>query len=715
MHRARWQAVAALCLVPVLLAGCLSMDEPTPTPTSSPMSSLPASSAGPTATPAESPTPSSDARHDEDELLIAVPELPGRLLPPIDALADSIAVDLVHRTLYRLDDRLQPVPDLAAGPPEVSKDGLTWTIDLDLDGARFSSGRPVTAADVAGSLELARSPVCKMERDVCGVAQVLDSAEVSEDGTTLVLHLEQRFSPMLAELLARLPILDMTAVDTAATSIVSAAGDLKPTAPDELVTSVYRAVEADDCISADPPDGCRLADHQEELEAMLTGAGVSLPRLVAFTDSTGQVDSAAYADALLDRVASLGQVLTGTGRDRRAAALGLVDGFAPAFGAGPYRVISVEPGKRMVFVPIPGQSDTPAIPRVVLEVVTDPSVAVTRLQAGDIDWVPRVDRPLADAVNSSGRAAHADVRPLDASWVLVFNTRRGHPYRDALTRAAFAACIDRAGLTASVGGGEAIEATTPLAAGSWGMQAVPGAGRDVARAERLLDLAGWSIGADGIRERGGKRLSSSVALRTSQVRLLAMLQAAAGQLRECGIELTIEDLDVTGDRLLQQLRWPNDFDTLLMLRSLGMDPDADLQALESSHATSADPDHEIDSNPGGFRSSDIDRRIARARTTLDQDERARLYQEVQDLMTTEVPSWWVWYETGWSAIADRVLGADGRPVDPAQPRYQHDIRDWALAPLPSPTPPPSASVVPPSPSVDAADSLLPSASPSGAP
>ena len=298
--------------------------------------------------------------------------------------------------------------------------------------------------------------------------------------------------------------------------------------------------------------------------------------------------------------------------------------------------------------------------------------------------MPRIDQALADAVNGSGRPARAGVRPLDASWVVVFNTRRGHPYADGPTRKAFATCIDRGHLTDTVGGGEAIEADTPLAADSWGMVAGQGGDRDVAGANRRLDIAGWVVGPDGIRERDGKRLSSTIALRTSQVRLLAMMQAASEQLRECGIELIIEDLDVTGDRLLEQLRWPNDFDTLLTLRSLGVDPDSDLQAFESEHVTTAD--REVDSNPGGFRSTGVDRRVARARTTLDQERRTELYHQVQDLLTTQVPAWWVWYETGWSGVADRVRGPNGQPIDTTRPRYEHDIRDWTLTPLPAPTP-----------------------------
>lgn len=52
--------------------------------------------------------------------------------------------------LYRMDDQLHVVPDLASQMPIVSQDRLTYTIPLRSD-ARFSNGNPVTASDVVYS------------------------------------------------------------------------------------------------------------------------------------------------------------------------------------------------------------------------------------------------------------------------------------------------------------------------------------------------------------------------------------------------------------------------------------------------------------------------------------------------------------------------------------------------------------------------------------
>ena len=53
----------------------------------------------------------------------------------------------VFSGLYRFDEKLHEVPDLATGFPDISADGLTYTFHLRAD-AHFSNGDPITADDV---------------------------------------------------------------------------------------------------------------------------------------------------------------------------------------------------------------------------------------------------------------------------------------------------------------------------------------------------------------------------------------------------------------------------------------------------------------------------------------------------------------------------------------------------------------------------------------
>jgi ABC-type transport system substrate-binding protein len=187
------------------------------------------------------------------------------------------------------------------------------------------------------------------------------------------------------------------------------------------------------------------------------------------------------------------------------------------------------------------------------------------------------------------------------------------------------------------------------------------------------------MGGDGVREREGRRLSSSIAVRPTSVDLFSFANEAAQQLADCGIELVVEELDLTGGTMLDQLLWPNDFDTMLLVRTLGPDPDSSVRTFESSRITSED--NHADANPSGFTSSLADHLISAARESRDPAERAAAYAGVNDLLSADVPYWPLWYDSAVSALSERIQGPDG-PIDPAAARYDWDVSSWTLAPAP---------------------------------
>jgi oligopeptide transport system substrate-binding protein len=64
----------------------------------------------------------------------------------VSSPADVDVLRNVFSGLYRFDDGLKEVPDIAAGPPAVSADGLTYTFRIRAT-ARFSNGDPISADD----------------------------------------------------------------------------------------------------------------------------------------------------------------------------------------------------------------------------------------------------------------------------------------------------------------------------------------------------------------------------------------------------------------------------------------------------------------------------------------------------------------------------------------------------------------------------------------
>ena len=63
-------------------------------------------------------------------------------------------------------------------------------------------------------------------------------------------------------------------------------------------------------------------------------------------------------------------------------------------------------------------------------------------------------------------------------------------------------------------------------------------------------------------------------------------------------------LHLTGNNMLYQLQYPNEFDTLLWQRTLTPDPDSAERAFESLRITTED--NQADENPSGFESELVD-------------------------------------------------------------------------------------------------------------
>jgi ABC-type transport system substrate-binding protein len=666
----RARLLGVLAVAALACGGCLSLEEPSVAP----------ATRFPTLAPTEPPR---DAR----QLVVAVPGDPAGFLPPAEDDTTSLLVDLLYDPLYRLDQHLVPQPNIASGLPAVDSSGTTWTVGL-RDGLRFQDGSGLSASDVVFSLELAASPACPYGDALChAVAPNLVSAAASGP-STLTVKLTTAFSPFLGEALGKVPIVSEDGLRAAARALLAGAAGIPADAPGRQVTQIADATNADACITDAPPFGCRLSDYAPALEKALQDAGVTLPPHARFIGSAGDFQAEAYAGALYARVAALDQLLTTRGIDQLAAALPLIDLTRRTLGSGPYRLSTYSPGSSVELVANPAHvGGSPPIPRITLAVVRDPAAAATQLLTGDVDWVLDAE---TDQLASLRTAAGVRLggRPLATSRTIVFNVRAGRVYAASHTRRAFALCLDRTALAAQATGGTAIPADTPTGAESWAMTTPPSAKRDPAAAIALLQAAGWTRGADGIFTHGTQRLTSDISVRPSRPDLVTFGQAAAQQLAECGIELKVKQLDLTGDLLLAQLRWPNDFDTVLVTRQLGSDPDQDLVAFEGSHATTAD--HTADVNPGGYASADADRLIEQARQTVDQAERQRLYAQLQDLLGADVPAWPIWYDVGWSALSGRISGPTG-PIDPAAPRFWWNIEAWKLGPpQPVATPEPSA-------------------------
>ncbi|HEL7521661.1 TPA: peptide pheromone-binding protein TraC [Enterococcus faecalis] len=139
---------------------------------------------------------------------------------PVQSLDPATAVDQTSITLlanvmeglYRLDEKNQPQPALAAGQPKVSNDGKTYTFVI-RDGAKWSDGTPITAEDFVVAWQRVVDPetaspnvelfsTIKNAKEIISGKQPKEKLGVKSNGEqTLIIELEEP-TPYFTDLLA---------------------------------------------------------------------------------------------------------------------------------------------------------------------------------------------------------------------------------------------------------------------------------------------------------------------------------------------------------------------------------------------------------------------------------------------------------------------------------------------------------------------------------
>lgn len=220
------------------------------------------------------------------------------------------------------------------------------------------------------------------------------------------------------------------------------------------------------------------------------------------------------------------------------------DVVAKPIGTGPFKLVSYTKADRLIVEANPDYwGDKPTLKKITFRFIPDPNTRVLALQAGEVHAVSALPRESAKTVASGElRVATSKVGAYEAIYI---NIRGKQPYDlggDKAVREAIAYAIDKQSVVQNVwqGNAEVLQTMIPPDILGASKGDVKGTNRDVAKAKKILDDAGWRAGSDGIREKGGRKLSLTmvVGYPTPEIHR-PMPEFAQAQLKEIGIDLKI--------------------------------------------------------------------------------------------------------------------------------------------------------------------------------
>lgn len=180
-------------------------------------------------------------------------------------------------------------------------------------------------------------------------------------------------------------------------------------------------------------------------------------------------------------------------------------------GTGPFKMVEYVKGDHITVEKNTSYwGDAPKVDRIEFRFYPDATSRVLALEAGDVDVI--YDLAPASAVvlaaTSGFQVIESPVSAYQALSVLVTGKAPYTAMQDAKVREAIGYAIDRSAIINSVYSGFATDSQTVVPAGVLGAYAdkVVGYTFDAAKAQALLDEAGWIVGEDGYREKAGQKL-----------------------------------------------------------------------------------------------------------------------------------------------------------------------------------------------------------------
>ena len=632
-------------------------------------STAPSTAPGASTAPGSSTAPAGSAAAGEQTLTFPLDsDLSGGLSNAADNVPTAEANLWLYDALYDYDASLNVFPQLAAKPAEISADGLTWTLTLK-DGIKFTDGTPMTADDVVQSFQLAASENCTYNPSIC-LSTFLDKDKIEKvDDKTVKFTLKQKLATFATVFLPGIFIENKKVIDA---SYARYAEATKAVTPAEVKAFLDKVAAEEKTPTGPPAEGTtdptvNYTQFTAEAEALLTKAGQTLADKTVYT-TDGVLDESSYTQDNIARITAINKTFTAGAIDALAAAYKFLDiQLKPeGLGSGPFKFGSLKAGESVEFENNPDYFDgASTISKIFLPIIKDDIAGGQALAAGQVDWKYSITGPTYQQIKDNPNLQFAEY-PDFGYFGLYLNQREGALFSDKNLRQALDYCFDKEATAkaATDNNGVAIYSEIPPASWAYPKDGLNTYAMDPAKSKSLIESSGWTLGSDGIYEKGGKKLSTIVAVRAGRPDRSKWMQLMSDQVKQCGIDIQYKEIDFNS--LLNMINnYPHinvadpsknkPFDAYFGGFSSTYDPDP-FAVYHSSQCSTAEKPTTY--NYECYKSPEADKLIEDGLVELDQAKRAQIYQQYAVVQSNDLPVIYAWADVAHQGLQKTVNTSD---------------------------------------------------------
>jgi peptide/nickel transport system substrate-binding protein len=304
-------------------------------------------------------------------------------------------------------------------------------------------------------------------------------------------------------------------------------------------------------------------------------------------------------------------------------------------GTGPFSFVSRKSGDNIVLKANPNYwGGAPRVPGVTFQFISEPSTALSALQAGEIDWTDSIPTQRVTQLQNDD-SIHLAVTPSNDYWYLALNEAKP-PWNDPRVRQAIAYAIDRQAIVQATSYGTAVANQLAIPEGNPWYAPYGKYDLDVDKAKSLLA------------EAGAVPKSMDMLVTSEYPQTVTAAQVIADNLGPLGITVDIHTVDMA--TWLDQQNSGN-FDMLMMGWLGNIDPDDFYYA---QHHTGGS------SNAQKFSNPDVDRLLDAGRRETDQTARRDDYAKAAALIADQASYIYLYNPSVIQAWTTKLSGYDAR-------------------------------------------------------
>lgn len=287
------------------------------------------------------------------------------------------------------------------------------------------------------------------------------------------------------------------------------------------------------------------------------------------------------------------------------------DFFRSPIGTGPYKLERWDEGQAITLVKNEDYFKTPAkIDSIIFKIVADDNVKALQMQSGELDLALLTPRD-SENFKSNDKYTVYHMQTSDYRGIL-FNFQNDYwsTHRDIIPAICYA--IDRQSILDTVILGRGITAYGPLQRNIYNNENVEHYDYSPTKAEQILIEAGCTKKSDGFYYRGNEKIGFVISVGAGDQVRLDIAQAAAQQLREVGIDCSVDvpaQVDWSG-QMAYLIGWGSPFDA----------DDHTYKVFGTGKGA----------NYSGYSNPLVDQYLIKARESADPKVRAKAYDKFQE-------------------------------------------------------------------------------------